>query len=247
MPTVTTVPSLFLTAGWRHLAMLNYPVDPAVVRPYVPAGTELDFRDGRTYLSIVGFLFLDTRVLGLGVPFHRHFAEVNLRFYVRRRTDDGDWRRGVVFIKEIVPRRMVTLVARWVYNENYVTLPMRHEVRLPAGGESGSVRYEWYRAGRWNGLAAEIAGEPQPLGAGSEEEFIAEHYWGYTRLRDGTTAEYAVEHPSWRVWTAKSARLDCDVAGLYGPEFAPFLHATPSSAFVADGSALGVRRGTRLG
>jgi uncharacterized protein YqjF (DUF2071 family) len=185
-------------------------------------------------------------LLGVGVPFHRRFEEVNLRFYVRRQTPAGDWRRGVVFIKEIVPRRLVTLVARGVYHENYVTLPMRHEVRLPTGSAAGLVRYEWRRNRRWHGLAVEIAGAPQPLRPGSEEEFIAEHYWGYTRRRDGSTAEYEVEHPSWRAWSAKSATLDCDAAALYGPILARFLHARPTSAFVADGSAVGVRRGTRL-
>jgi uncharacterized protein len=245
MTATPAVPGLFICAGWHHLAMLNYPVEPAAVQPYVPAGTELDYWNGRTYLSVVGFLFLDTCVLGLPAPFHRNFPEVNLRFYVRRRAADGTWRRGVVFIKEIVPRRLVTLVARWVYNENYVTLPMRHEVRLPTERGAGTVRYEWFFRGRWNGLSVRFAGAPQPLVAGSEEEFITEHYWGYTRLRDGTTAEYRVEHPPWRVWPTKQATLDCDVAELYGAEFVPFLRGEPSSAFVAEGSPIGVRRGQR--
>lgn len=246
MADVTTTTGLFLKAGWHHLAMLNYPVDPDVVRPHVPAGTEIDFYEGRTYLSMVGFRFLDTRVLGLALPWHRDFEEVNLRFYVRRRADDGSWRRGVVFIKEIVPRWLIAAVARWVYNENYVALPMRHRVALPAAGGAGSVAYEWQFANRWHRLSAEVAGEPQPLVAGSEEAFITEHYWGYARQRDGSTVEYQVEHPSWRVWNATAARLDCDVAALYGPAFAPFLQGPPSSAFVAEGSAIGVRRGLRL-
>src|SRR4051812_5676689 len=96
----------FLTAGWHHLVMLNYPVDPAVLQTHLPAGTELDFWNGQTYVSVVGFQFQGARVLGVPVPFHRHFEEVNLRFYVRYRVPAG-WRRGVVFIKEIVRKRLV--------------------------------------------------------------------------------------------------------------------------------------------
>ncbi len=224
----------FLRAGWYHLVLLNYPVDPAALADYVPAGTEIDFWNGRTYLSVVGFLFRDTRVLGIPVPFHRHFEEVNLRFYVRRHE-----RRGVVFIKEIVPKRLIAWVARTLYNENYVALPMRHDLA------PGLVRYEWYHGSRWHTVEATIEGEPQPLTPGSEEEFITEHYWGYVRQRDGSTVEYQVEHPSWHVWPARTARLDCDVAAFYGTAFAAFLRE-PISAFVAEGSPIVVRRGRRL-
>jgi uncharacterized protein YqjF (DUF2071 family) len=248
-PPIATVPApprLFLRAGWYHLAMLNYPADPAILERHVPAGTELDLWQGRAYVSVVGFLMQGTRVLGVPVPWHRHFEEVNLRFYVRRKDPDG-WRRGVVFIKEIVPRRLIAWVARLVYNENYVAMPMRHRVALPGPGvPGGAVRFEWYFANRWNVLSAEITGEPAALVPGSEEEFITEHYWGYCRQRDGSTVEYRVEHPPWRVWTAANACLDCDVAALYGPEFVPVLQGRPTSAFVAEGSPIGVRRGMRL-
>lgn len=237
---------MFLRAGWYHLAMLNFPAEPDFFQRYVPAGTELDLWHGRAYVSAVGFLMLDTRVLGVPVPWHRHFEEVNLRFYVRRRDPTG-WRRGVVFIKEIVPRRLIAWVARRLYNENYVAMPMRHHVTMPSPtSPGGTVRYEWYFANRWNVLAAEMTGTPTALVPGSEEEFITEHYWGYCRQRDGSTIEYRVEHPTWRVWTAVNARLDCDVAALYGAEFVPVLQGQPTSAFIAEGSAVGVRRGLRI-
>jgi uncharacterized protein YqjF (DUF2071 family) len=242
MPEIVRQAPRFLTAGWYHLVMLNYPVQPAALAPYVPVGTEIDFHDGRTYLSVVGFYFCDTRLMGIPVPFHRHFEEVNLRFYVRARGPDG-WRRGVVFIKEIAPRRMVTWVARALYNENYVTMPMRHALVLPAPGTTGSVRYEWYHRGRWDCIRAQIEAEPAPVAAGSEQEFITEHYWGYVRQRDGSTMEYQVEHPPWRVWAAHSAQLDCDTASLYGNSLGAFLQGAPASAFVADGSPIVVRRG----
>jgi uncharacterized protein YqjF (DUF2071 family) len=231
---------IFLTAEWRSLVMINYAIDPAVLRPRLPEGVELDLWQGEALVSMVGFLFLQTRVLGVPLPFHRDFEEVNLRFYVRRRMPEG-WRRGVTFLREIVPKRAIAWTARTFYNEPYLACPMRHNV-TPV-----SCEYAWRFGGRWNSLAAGISGEPMPIAPRSAEEFIFEHYWGYARQRDGSTVEYQVEHPAWRVWTAHDPRLDCDVAGLYGEAFAGPLDATPRSAFVAEGSPVLVRGGVRLG
>jgi uncharacterized protein YqjF (DUF2071 family) len=236
----------FLTAEWRYLAMLNYEIDPVLLQPLVPAGTELDQWEGRTFVSIVGFLFLDTRVLGLPIPFHRNFEEVNLRFYVRRKADDG-WRRAVVFVKELVPRRAIAWTARALYNENYVALPMGHRHAFDASsGELTGASYWWRHRGREDRIDVTVSGPSQPIAEGSQEEFITEHYWGYVRQRDGSTVEYRVEHPRWNVWTTASSRFDCDVATLYGDEFSGPLAAAPSSAFLADGSPVTVQRGVRL-
>ncbi|HEX8695670.1 MAG TPA: DUF2071 domain-containing protein [Longimicrobium sp.] len=231
----------FLTAEWRTLVMLNYAVDPAVLRPHVPRGTELDAWNGTTFVSVVGFLFLGTRLLGVPVPLHRDFEEVNLRFYTGRRGPEG-WRRGVTFIREIVPRVAIATIARAIYNEPYVALPMRH--RVDVGG--GHAQYGWRHRGRWCSVRARFGGEPRPLEPGSEAEFITEHYWGYTAQRDGGTVEYRVEHPPWRVWEAAEAALDCDAVALYGPAFAEALAGPPASAFVAEGSPVVVRRARRI-
>ena len=233
--------SVFLSAEWRSLVMLNYAVDRAILDPLLPSGVELDLWEGGALVSMVGFLFLDCRVLGVPIPFHRNFEEVNLRFYVRRRVD-GEWRRGVVFVREIVPRRAIALVARVVYNEPYIALPMRHDV--PKHG--GEFSYAWKFRGRWETLGARTCGEPAPIAPGSAEEFIFEHYWGYTRQRDGGTAEYQVEHPTWRVWQTDRTSFDCDVGALYGADFIEPLRATPRSTFVAEGSRITVRRAGRV-
>lgn len=232
---------VFLTAEWRHLAMLNYEVDPKVLLARVPHGTELDAWDGRTFISIVGFRFTNTRVLGIPIPFHRHFDEVNLRLYVRRTVDD-EVRRGVVFIKELVPRAAIAWVARNFYNENYVAVPMRHRIAHP------DVRYEWrhHHRGTWSGLEVTCAGDPTVPPKSSEETFITEHYWGYAAQPDGSTHEYQVEHPRWSVWRSSAASLDGDVTELYGSELGRFLKGPPSSAFVAEGSAVVVRKGAPL-
>ena len=237
---------VFLTAEWRSLAMANYEVDPAVLARFLPAGTELDNFGGRMFVSMVGFRFLETRVFGVPFPWHRDFDEVNLRFYVRRRVaGEDDWRRGAVFIREIVPKFFIAAVARLLYNEPYLARPMRHEVETSP--HFTRANYDWHYAGRWNTLSVVgEGGEAQPVAPGSEEEFITEHYWGYNRQRGGGTMEYAVEHPRWRLWRAKEHALNCDVAALYGPEFVPFLVARASSAFLVEGSQVSVRCGRRL-
>ena len=241
-----STPSQFLTAQWRDLAMMNFEIDPKVLTPLVPAGTELDAWQGRTFVSVVGFRFLDTLVFGVGIPFHRDFEEVNLRFYVRRRASDG-WRRAVVFVKEIVPRLAIALTARALFGERYVAFPMRHRIEEEAvGTRLRTVSYSWWFRGRENRMELSARGDAGEAAEGSDVEFITEHYWGYARRKGGRTTEYRVEHPRWRVCTATEARLDCDVAGLYGRQFVEFLKEPPASAFLADGSDVTVFRGTSL-
>lgn len=254
--TATTLqPPVFLTAEWRWLVMFNFEVDPNLLLPHVPQGTELDLWQGRAIISLVAFRFLNTRVLGWTIPGHRDFSEVNLRFYVRRETPAG-YKRGVVFLKEVVPRWAVAFVARWIYNENYVTMPVYHELQLPEEGEPsqpapdgpgrGCVRYRWGHGKSNMRLGVTVTGSSQPLLPGSEEEFITEHYWGYVRQRDGSTLEYAVEHPRWNVWPAYTAEIGGDPAPIYGNPWATALSKLPCSAFLVDGSAVNVRRGVLL-
>ena len=218
--------------------MLNYVVDSALVEPLVPAGTEIDYHNGETFVSIVGFLFLDTRLLGVPIPLHRDFEEVNLRFYVRKKSADT-WRRGVVFVRELVPRRAIALVARTFYGENYFALPMQHKVEHVDA--TLKVEYSWRRGKNWESLNMSGEGEPQSLPAGSHAEFITEHYWGFTYVRGGCS-EYRVEHPRWKIWNATNFKFNADVTTLYGEQFAETLNRPPRSAFIADGSPITVHR-----
>lgn len=239
--------AVFVTAEWRHLAMLNYEVERSALAAWIPRGTEIDDFQGRAYLSVVGFLFLDTRVWGLPIPFHRDFEEVNLRLYVRRKAADG-WRRGVVFVKELVRKPAIAFVARRLYNETYVAVRMGHEIGRSADvpRRIESVSYRWTSAGRQNRLSLSVAGEPAHPSPGSHEEFIAEHYWGYTAQRDGGTREYRVTHPAWRVSAAAQAELDCDARAVYGETLGRYLVTRPASAFLAEGSEIAVSHASRV-
>jgi len=237
----------FLTGQWRYLAMMNYAVDPAILQPLTPQGVQLDSFDGVTYASMVGFMFLNTRLLGVPMPFHRNFEEVNLRFYVRREVE-GEVRRGVVFIKEIVPRWAIACTARATYNEQYIALPMKHEVTGfdDSATAPPTAAYSWRLNKQWNSMRIQATGDPQPLVDGSVEEFITEHYWGYCAQRDGGTIEYQVEHPRWNVWQCADATLDCDIATLYGEAFVNVLQEPPVSSLLADGSEIAVYKPTRI-
>jgi uncharacterized protein YqjF (DUF2071 family) len=233
----------FLTAEWRDLVMLNYEVEPALLSSFIPTGTELDLWDGKVFVSLVGFRFLNTKVRGIPIPFHRNFDEVNLRFYVRRTVGD-EIRRGVVFIKEIVPRWAIAAVARSVYNERYVALPMSHQVKLSASSQV--VEYGWRSRVGWSRISISAEGSPELPVEKSQEEFITEHFWGYSAQTNGTTMEYRVAHPRWRVWSGRGAKFEGDVAELYGRDLAVILTGPPSSAFLAEGSGITVFRGQEI-
>jgi len=235
---------IFLKAKWENLVMLNYEVDPAVLKPLIPAGTELDTWQGKALVSMVGFMFNDTRVLGIKWPGHISFEEVNLRFYVRY--FDGEvWKRGTVFISEIVPKVLIANMANTLYNENYRALPMRHS-ETAIDGQSTAYLYEWKLNGSWNKIGATVSNTCTPIIPGSAEEFILEHYWGYNAISVNKTTEYQVEHVSWQISEVKNYVFQADVAALYGAEFVPFLQAEPYSAFFARGSEVNVRMGQRI-
>ena len=232
----------FLKAEWRKLAMANYAVDKSILDKYLPYKTEIDFWSNTCYISLVGFLFRGTRIKGMKIPFHTNFQEVNLRFYVRF-NDEGVWKRGVVFIKEIVPKPALTFVANSVYKENYETLPMEHV--WSTSGDSITAEYKWKKKG-WNLLKVIADGTPRQIVSDSEEEFITEHYWGYTRVGDRKTSEYEVEHPRWEVYPVKDYRIEVDFEEVYGKDFGFLKDVKPRSVFLAEGSLVEVKDGRMI-
>jgi uncharacterized protein YqjF (DUF2071 family) len=235
---------VFLSAEWRDLAMLNYEVDPALLARHIPHGMSLDSFEGKTYISLVGFRFCHTRLFGhFSIPFHANFDEVNLRFYVRRK-HGSEIQRGVAFIAEAVPRRAISLIARLVYGENYKQASMRHSIE--AFGDGKKVEFQWRVQGQWCRVWAQAEGRPLHPGAGSLEQFITEHYWGYSARRSAGTLEYRVSHVPWQVWAATTAGFEGDASALYGREFVAVLQRPANSAFIADGSSVTVFRGTGI-
>lgn len=234
----------FLRAEWKNLIMLNYEVDPDILKPYLPPYTVLDLWQGKALVSMVGFMFLNTRVLGVKWPFHINFEEVNLRFYVQH-FDGKAWKRGAVFISEIVPKGMIVLIANNLYKEHYSVLPMRHSIHA-VDKDSTQYLYEWKLNGKWNRLGGTVNNALPAILPRSAEEFIFEHYWGYNIAGETSTFEYQVEHTRWNAGTVTDHIFDADISKLYGEEFVPYLTAEPYSAFFADGSEVIVRSAGRI-
>lgn len=232
---------VFLTAQWKNLLMLNYSVDPSLLLPFLPAGTELDDFEGRTYVSLVGFQFNDTRVAGFAIPFHRCFEEVNLRFYVRRSE-----KRGVVFIRELVPKLAIAATARLFYGEKYSRVPMAHRIHTEPGKTVVEAEYSWGSGPQRCAMRLQTTGEKSLPADGSLSQFITEHYWGYAAQPDGGCVEYQVQHPRWPVSNARRASFEGDAVHFYGSAFAKALNCPPDSAFLAEGSAVTVFHGTRI-
>ena len=227
----------FLSARWENLIMANYAVDPGVLKAYLPKGVELDLFDESAYVSLVGFMFNNTRLFGLPVPFLGSFEEINLRFYVKR--VEGDTvKRGVVFINETVPYKPVAWLANKLYKEHYTAIPTKNFIHSTAS--SRKARYEWKINNRWNHIAVETSLASQPMLPGSIEEFIFEHYYGYTKIDDHVSQEYKVNHPRWLVNAVQDYSIDCDFKSMYGTEFSFLSKSTPGSLIVAEGSPVTV-------
>ncbi len=227
---------IFLSAEWRRLILANYEVDPAILKKYLPAKTELDLWNNTCYVSLVGFMFQNTKVLGLKIPFHVNFEEVNLRFYVKHKSTQGEWRRGVVFIKEIVPKSAITFVANNLYKEHYQTLEMSHRWE---SNEMLETAYSWKYDAHWNRMSVKTDKQAYEIAEGSEAEFISEHYWGYTKNRE-KTSEYEVRHPRWEVYNVKEYKIDVDFGAVYGTAFSGLSKRRPTSIFLAEGSEISV-------
>ncbi len=233
----------FLSAHWNNLILANFPVDAHLLLPFIPAGTELDLWHGQAYVSLVAFGFDQTKVLSVPWPLHRNFEEINLRFYVKR-IDGSDVKRGVVFIKEIVPRWLIATMANIFYNERYTSLPTRRKVESEK--QTMGVAYEWKSKNQWAKVGVVVSTEQQNLLPGSFEEFIAEHYWGYTRVSGTKTIEYRVDHPPWTLQKVLEHCIVLHDEALYGSALHKIFENQPHSIFLATGSHVRVSFGRKL-
>lgn len=233
----------FLNAQWKNLALINFEIDPKILKKHLPIGTEIDFWNNKCYVSLVAFMFNDTKVLGVKIPFHINFEEVNLRFYVKR-FENGQWKRGVVFIKEIVPKRAITFIANTLYHEHYETQKMKHAITENA--VSKTFTYQWEKDNQWNSIQLETKLNPTQIELNSEAEFITEHYFGYTKYNENTTFEYEVTHPRWEQLIVIDYKIDVDFENNYGKEFAFLSNSKPLSVFLAKGSKITVENKRKL-
>jgi len=241
---VPTTNPVFLTAEWRKLVMANYTIDPSILRPFLPAHTELDFYNDNCYVSLVGFEFDKVKLKGVSIPLHTRFPEVNLRFYVKRK-EGSIWKRGVVFISEIVPKPAIAWIANAFYQEKYQVALMKREWSLSAN--ELSIAYKWKKKNKWNTISVLAGNQPVLIKENTEEAFIYEHYFGYAKVGKDITNEYEVQHISWDVYPVKQYSIDCDFAQQYGESFSFLNHEKPVSVFLAEGSAVTILKKRQFG
>lgn len=228
----------FLSARWENLIMANYAIDPEILKPYLPVGVELDFYEGKTYVSLVGFMFKRTSLFNIPIPLLGTFEEINLRFYVKR-MEGNLVKRGVVFINETVPYRAVGWLANMLYKEHYISIPTKNLIETRQ--EAKNIRYEWKINKAWNHIAVTAGIENFTMNAGGIEEFIFEHYYGYTKLNDRVSQEYEVNHPRWRINKVIDYSIYCDFNSMYGKDFSFLSDRAPGSVIIAEGSPVTVK------
>ena len=227
----------FLKARWENLIMANYIIDSEILKPFLPKGLELDLYDGKAYVSLVGFIFKRSRIFNIPIPLMGTFEEINLRFYVKRKVGDT-YRRGVVFINETVPYKPVAWLANKLYKEHYITVPTKHHIALNQLGKS--IQYEWKVGLSWNHIKVEATSDSREMERGSLEEFIFEHYYGYTKISDNLSQEYKINHPRWLVNDIIEKSIKCDFVQMYGLPFGDLSNKSPDSVIIAEGSDISV-------
>jgi uncharacterized protein len=223
----------FLAANWENLAVATFEVEKQLLKEFLPGKTELNDWNGKFFLSLVGFMFSKTTLLGIPVPFYRKFEELNLRFYVKHKSNTG-WKKAVVFIKEIAPSRIIGLTAKWLYHENFIHLPMNHSIT--ADSNKKIIEYSWKVNADWNRLRLQTSLLPSAMPGESLESFIADHYYGYTKTSDDKTLEFEVQHRPWKIYPALSFDMKLDAKTIYGEEFSHCFAQKPLTAFLMDGS-----------
>ena len=229
--------AIFLKANWEDIIMANYEIDPKILIPFVPKGVELDLHNGKCYVSLVGFMFKNTKLFNIPIPYFGNFEEINLRFYVKRK-EGNIVKRGVVFINETIPYPVVAWVANKLYNEHYTVVPTKHEIITKQS--STDVKFEWLLNKKWNSIAVTKSNTCQKMEQHSLESFIYEHYFGYTKTAKNETEEYKLQHPSWKISEVLDYNIDCDFEAMYGKSFSVLNQTQPEAVFIAEGSSVGI-------
>lgn len=227
----------FLTAQWENIIMANYAVPAEVLNKYLPKGVELDLYNNKAYVSLVGFMFKNTRIFKVAIPLLGTFEEVNLRFYVKQ-TINNETHRGVVFISETVPYKVVALLANKLYKEHYIAISTKHNWEINTSTKN--ISYKWSVNNKWNSMQVKANNTPKAMIKGSFEEFIFEHYYGFTKVSETVTEKYSIQHPSWMINDIAETTIECDFGDNYGADFECLNQTKPDAVFIAEGSAIGV-------
>ena len=229
--------TVFLKAKWENIIMANYEIEPKILIPFLPKGVDLDLYDGKAYISLVGFMFKNTKLFNIPIPLLGTFEEINLRFYVTRK-DGNQTKRGVVFINETIPYKLVAWMANKLYKEHYTVVPTKNNIR--SDEKSQKIEFKWLLNKKWNSIFVEAEIKSEKMKKNSLEKYIYEHYYGYTKIDEQKTEEYQLQHPSWKVHEVVNYKIDCDFEAMYGESFSVLNQTKPTAVFIAEGSKVAV-------
>jgi uncharacterized protein YqjF (DUF2071 family) len=229
--------AVFLKAKWENIIMANYEIAPKILEPFLPKGVNLDLFDGKCYVSLVGFMFKKTKLFNIPIPYFGTFEEINLRFYVVRK-EENQIKRGVVFINETIPYPIVAWMANKLYKEHYTVVPTKHQINCDDSTQK--VNFEWLLNKKWNSIYVEASNEAAAMKKDTLEQFIYEHYYGYTKIDEDKTEEYKLQHPSWKTNEVIDYKIDCDFEAMYGKAFSVLNQTKPEAVFIAKGSSVKV-------
>ncbi|WP_293871734.1 DUF2071 domain-containing protein [Flavobacterium sp.] len=229
--------TVFLKANWENIIMANYEIESEILIPFLPKGVALDLYNGKAYISLVGFMFKNTKLFNIPIPLLGTFEEINLRFYVTRK-EGNQTKRGVVFINETIPYKLVAWMANKLYKEHYTVVPTKNDIRSNATNQE--IEFGWLLNKKWNSIFVEAEIKSEKMKVNSLEQFIYEHYYGYTKIDEQTTEEYQLQHPSWKVHEVVNYKIDCDFKAMYGEPFWVLNHTKPTAVFIAEGSKVAV-------
>ena len=230
--------AIFLKANWENIIMVNYEIDQEILTPFLPKGVDLDLYNGKAYVSLVGFMFKKTKLFNVPIPKLGTFEEINLRFYVTRTDENNKIKRGVVFINETIPYKIVAWMANKLYKEHYTVVPTKHNIIKD--DEYQKIKFEWLLDNKWNSIYVENGLSSQKMKQDSFEKFIYEHYYGFTKTGDHKTEEYSLHHPSWKIHQVINYQIDCNFKAMYGNSFSVLNDTKPTSVFIAEGSSVAI-------
>lgn len=229
--------AVFLKAKWENIIMANYEIAPEILEPFLPKGVNLDLFDGKCYVSLVGFMFKKTKLFNIPIPYFGTFEEINLRFYVVRK-EENQIKRGVVFINETIPYPIVAWMANKLYKEHYTVVPTKHQINCDDSTQK--VNFEWLLNKKWKSIYVEASNEAAAMKKDTLEQFIYEHYYGYTKIDEDKTEEYKLQHPSWNTYKVLDYKIECDFEAMYGKAFSVLNYTKPEAVFIAEGSAVAI-------
>ena len=234
-------------AEWREIVVINFEIDPKLLRNFIPPKTELDFFNETSFVTLMARACKNVKPYGWPIVFAKSIDQILLRFYVKRKVGDT-WRRGVCLIRDYLPKRKASFFLNWMFKHSFTQVPIK---RTSSNFESGlptqlpTVEYQWTTGDYVNHIKVNARSQMRQQEQETKESFVLDHHYGYT-VKEGKTYEYYVEYSPWAMWDAQSGSFDCDTENVFGRPFVRALKQRPASVFLARGSDVIIYRPTEI-